>query len=630
MKHKILNLIGIIAILAIIGLGFAACGGGGDDPFIPGGTDPCASKHDYPAWTAPTCTVAGNSERTCTRCGNADKRATGFTALGHDWEYAEGAILPACEEEGHGTRTCLRTGCGEVEEDMDFDALGHNWNNWHATIIPNCVEIGEEQRECQRCDKTEDRELPVEKNEHDLEAAEGGLAPTCLLNGHGSVRCKRDGCDYTATGSVLNARGHHFEDNWTEKTPATCIAAKVEERFCTHECGETGNSQTRSVGGYGDHVWGNDAVTAPRCTEEGYTTQTCSSCYDPSAIREITIDMWDINGIGWDGSDALRINVNGVDKANIRVPTNASNSKFTFTVSSDDRVDIYWVVGSGQEVNFYAMCYAFAVYYSDDPPNPTFNPDSNSWSASNDPNGKVLVYRQYITMYSVSNNTLLGSFKAIKEGEQRIDITSSLGHDWNWATYTSGIRNCQRGSCSVIVGIGDQGPAGGRIFYVAPSGFTVQGYGSQGDNGYFAEYTAHYLEAAPANATESISWLSGSNTSIPNLSQNNNSTDKAIGRGRMNTAIIIAALSYNTTTNNAAKAAAAYINGGKDDWFLPSINELKEMYNARTHLGLSSEMFWSSSQYSGGWAWSLSFINGNQYNEDGINTKRRVRAIRAF
>ena len=44
---------------------------------------------------------------------------------------------------------------------------------------------------------------------------------------------------------------------------------------------------------------------------------------------------------------------------------------------------------------------------------------------------------------------------------------------------------------------GDVGLSGGIIFYYAPGGFTVEGYPE--GTGAFETYTAHYLEAAPAN-----------------------------------------------------------------------------------------------------------------------------------
>jgi uncharacterized repeat protein (TIGR02543 family) len=114
--------------------------------------------------------------------------------------------------------------------------------------------------------------------------------------------------------------------------------------------------------------------------------------------REVRIDMYNAYGWGWYNNDALRINVNGVDIANVRVQSGYTNT-YTFNVTTGDVIAIYWVVSPGyQEGN------SFIVYYTDTPPSPAFN--TASWDGSN-----ALIYRN--TMHNVSNGTLLGSFTGI-------------------------------------------------------------------------------------------------------------------------------------------------------------------------------------------------------------------------
>jgi|GEM_PF-1719717 len=178
-----------------------------------------------------------------------------------------------------------------------------------------------------------------------------------------------------------------------------------------------------------------------------------------------------------------------------------------------------------------------------------------------------------------------------------------------------------------VYNIGDTGPAGGIIIYHDPAGFTVQGY--TGATGSFAAYTAYYLEAAPTNQSTSVTW-SNTDILIPNLSQDSSDTiDQAIGRGRLNTALIAAAHPAGTIDNNAAKAAAAYSGGGKNDWFLPSREELNLIYLQRSQFGIATGLFWSSSQQTIGGAWNQNFEYGNQigFNK---NFSYNVRAIRAF
>lgn len=180
--------------------------------------------------------------------------------------------------------------------------------------------------------------------------------------------------------------------------------------------------------------------------------------------------------------------------------------------------------------------------------------------------------------------------------------------------------------------VGDTGPGGGIIFYVDKVGFTVEGYGSVGETGYFASYTAHYLEAAPTNVG-STSWASN-NIMISGLSQNEtDNTDWAIGRGMKNTAIIIAfGVDNGYTTNAASNCVDPYNAGGsKTDWFLPSKNELNQLYINRDYVdNMGTLRYWSSSQHSSSsGVWNQTFSDGIQQGYyEGNNAN--VRPIRAF
>jgi len=184
--------------------------------------------------------------------------------------------------------------------------------------------------------------------------------------------------------------------------------------------------------------------------------------------------------------------------------------------------------------------------------------------------------------------------------------------------------------------IGDTGPAGGIIFYVAdgedgrPDGITIQGY--SGATGSFAEYTAYYLEAAPANETNSI-W-GGFGTLIANITTWENSATKnaglaaSIGVGRKDTQTIVNSTAFAALTDTAAQRCANKSLNGYTDWFLPSLGELNEMLNA---FGYSDVRFWSSSQHSSSHAWMQDFrflgLQNSRGKHDSILT---VRAVRAF
>ncbi len=105
-------------------------------------------------------------------------------------------------------------------------------------------------------------------------------------------------------------------------------------------------------------------------------------------------------------------------------------------------------------------------------------------------------------------------------------------------------------------------------------------------------------------------------------------TGTAIGTGRANTQIVIAACGADT----AAGLAASYRGGGEDDWFLPSRDELGELYRQRKEVGgLADDFFWSSSQLDDDayYAWFQYFDGGNQdYDDEDFDY--RVRPVRAF
>ena len=157
--------------------------------------------------------------------------------------------------------------------------------------------------------------------------------------------------------------------------------------------------------------------------------------------------------------------------------------------------------------------------------------------------------------------------------------------------------------------VGDTGPAGGWIFYDKES--YSDGW--------------RYLEAAPNDQT-SRSW----GTSRLDVQ---GADGTAIGDGKQNTLDIIIG---DPLANKAADECDSYsiTNGGVtyDDWFLPSKDELNQMY-ANLHSqgvgGFTSDDYWSSSEKNKIKAWKQDFNNGNQ-NNNGKNNTCRVRAVRAF
>jgi len=148
--------------------------------------------------------------------------------------------------------------------------------------------------------------------------------------------------------------------------------------------------------------------------------------------------------------------------------------------------------------------------------------------------------------------------------------------------------------------LGDTGPGGGKIFYRSEEGFTVQMVDPD-DN-----YTAHYFEAAPKIDLPSVNTrLCWASSGSPADSMINDAKGTAIGTGQKNTQAILAVCTDPANDAPAANECNTYSNNGKTDWFLPSRNELLELYrhydaNGKgTYAGLtqlSSPIYWCSSQ----------------------------------
>lgn len=154
--------------------------------------------------------------------------------------------------------------------------------------------------------------------------------------------------------------------------------------------------------------------------------------------------------------------------------------------------------------------------------------------------------------------------------------------------------------------IGDKGPAGGWVFY------------DKGDN----SNGWRYLEAAPKDSG-SGKW-GCTNKSIPGAQ------GVKPGTGKANTRAIVKGCGE---SNTAAKIAAAYRGGGKNDWYLPSKDELNLIYTNlfKKSIGdISSPMYWSSSEISAKEAWLQSFFEGEQLKNDKSEDAGGIRAIRAF
>ena len=150
---------------------------------------------------------------------------------------------------------------------------------------------------------------------------------------------------------------------------------------------------------------------------------------------------------------------------------------------------------------------------------------------------------------------------------------------------------------------------GGIIAYILKSG----------DPGYDPN-VYHGLIATTADQSAGTYWHNGSYVVT-------GATGTAIGTGQANTTAIV---TIQGAGSYAAMLCAALTEGGYNDWFLPSKDELGKLYINKVAIGgFADYTYWSSSEISADHAWCQVFSNGLQASSFKVNTAR-VRAVRAF
>ena len=200
--------------------------------------------------------------------------------------------------------------------------------------------------------------------------------------------------------------------------------------------------------------------------------------------------------------------------------------------------------------------------------------------------------------------------------------------------YTSGWKNIVGGETkdppAPVIGIYRDG---GIVFYIANEPTDLDGDGDL-DTG---------LVCAIVDQGPIIEWIQGGNTQTTT----NGGTSVSVGLGQTNTTAMMSQVGY---TGGAATVCDEYtttVNGiTYSDWFLPSKDELNQMYvnrevinTAATADGVEGAVFsyannryyWSSTEASSNDAWCQFFVtttNNQNQPEKGYNY--HVRAVRAF
>jgi hypothetical protein len=232
-----------------------------------------------------------------------------------------------------------------------------------------------------------------------------------------------------------------------------------------------------------------------------------------------------------------------------------------------------------------------------------------SWDPADNPFDYETVYTATITLTAKSGYTLTGV---------TADFFTLAGATTDTNDADSGVVTAVFPETDQVFAIGDTGPAGGLIFYI--------------DTADAHSWT--YLEVAPASTEWTSKEWGNSGTEI-----GGDAALTGIGDGQAATAAIVAHMEGQSITGTAAQLCDGLSEGGYNDWFLPSKDELNAIWDNLVDDGSGSNsgvggfdpsgIYWSSSEFSSNNAWYQYFAIGAQSNYSKTNPTR-VRAVRAF
>ncbi len=197
---------------------------------------------------------------------------TDHTVHSYTTEMSDMKKAATCKNEGTSLKVCV---CGSFEYTV-IPATGEHSLVKGTTVAPTCTAAGYTVYTCSACGYTENKDK-VTALSHSFTWITDEEA-TCGKAGKKHEKCSR--CDATQSfDTVIPATGKHSYSSEIT-TPATHLKQGVE----TFTCSGCGDTYTKSIAKLTEHTY-NKAVTAPTCTDKGYTTYTCA-CGDTYTADE--------------------------------------------------------------------------------------------------------------------------------------------------------------------------------------------------------------------------------------------------------------------------------------------------------------------------------------------------------
>lgn len=205
---------------------------------------------------APTCERDGILYGKCSRCSKTiAKQDAKNPALGHDWK-----------DNGDGTATCSREGCGEKHT--------HKLDSGTTTVEPTCTATGEKEYCCTYINCPYKKTETLKATNHKNKETKNYKKPTCQEEGYtGDVYCTD--CGIKLSSGKSTKKYDHDWDGGKVTKEATC----KEEGTKTYTCENCGETETFSIEKT-EHNYIKEQHKNATCTENGYSISVCQTCND--------------------------------------------------------------------------------------------------------------------------------------------------------------------------------------------------------------------------------------------------------------------------------------------------------------------------------------------------------------
>ena len=252
-----------------------------------------------------TCVDDGYIDYECANCGDT-KRETIACRGYHDYVII-GIDAATCDKAKNVTYECKD--CGYTITEPVNGPLGHTVVVDEA-VEPTCTETGlTEGSHCSVCQAVIVAQNIVPALGHDYVAVV--TAPTCTTDGYTTHTCSRCNDSYTDSVVPSDINMHKLVSS-KPAVAATCTTTGLSHEVSCEICGKVVVEQTVTAIDPNNHDYV-AVVTAPTCTEQGYTTHTCSRCSDTYVDAYVDALEHDLvhhdaqaptcTEIGWDAYD---------------------------------------------------------------------------------------------------------------------------------------------------------------------------------------------------------------------------------------------------------------------------------------------------------------------------------------